>query len=389
MFNLKHTLTEDQTVDEILNGRSVSRLGEGELRLIHGWKIKSQSKNPHLADELIKVVSEPSQALVCLPRLWLGMPNKNLWHQFQEMRYAKFYKLSKYGSAFITRSDVATNIDRPDYWKKIKQIWINHDVTLVSCRKTVLKLNEAKSIRFIECPPVDAYDEVDRIEEEIGNTTGPILICLGATATVLAVRLANKGLWALDLGHLGTFMHHAGMYSVNKDQLISREYIELNKKLHALKHYGGSGKKNADVVFAFANDIKARHILDYGCGQCTLGAALRTLGFSSKIIEYDPCIPGFDALPTPADLVVCTDVLEHVEPSKLDAVIAHIFSITKYSAFFVVATRPANKRLSDGRNAHLTIENADFWINKIENAGFIIDKKEVKLDHDVRLWCHK
>jgi len=39
----------------------------------------------------------------------------------------------------------------------------------------------------------------------------PILLCLGPTATVLAWRLAKRGKWALDLGHIGMFMKRLGV----------------------------------------------------------------------------------------------------------------------------------------------------------------------------------
>ena len=81
--------------------------------------------------------------------------------------------------------------------------------------------------------------------------------------------------------------------------------------------------------------------------------------------DYDPAIPGKDAPPGPADLVVCTDVLEHVEPEHLDAVLDDLQRLAKKSLFLLIATRPASKALPDGRNAHLTIEPPKWWIPKL------------------------
>jgi hypothetical protein len=78
------------------------------------------------------------------------------------------------------------------------------------------------------------------------------------------------------------------------------------------------------------------------------------------------------ALPGFADLVVCTDVLEHVEPELLDTVLRHLRSLARKAVFVVIATRPSNKTLSDGRNAHLIVETAEWWIAHLIEAGFTV-----------------
>jgi hypothetical protein len=64
-------------------------------------------------------------------------------------------------------------------------------------------------------------------------------------------------------------------------------------------------------------------------------------------------------------MVVCTDVLEHIEPEHLDAVLRHVCSLAKKAVFLQIATRPAKKCLPDGRNAHLTVQSAEWWLAKI------------------------
>lgn len=154
-------------------------------------------------------------------------------------------------------------------------------------------------------------------------------------------------------------------------KLISREYLEEQKKLHASpRGYGGKGNKWAEVVVGLAAHYKCASILDYGCGQGTLAIALKQLGRDCR--QYDPAIPKHAAMPEPSDLVVCTDVIEHIEPDCLDSVLKHLRMLTKKALFFVAATRPASKTLSDGRNAHLIIESAEWWAAKVSAAGFTI-----------------
>lgn len=389
MFNLHKVVDEDTTLDILLSGRSISRIGEGELRLVTGTGIKSQKYDSKLAYEMRQIMGEKSDAYVCLPRLWPEMPNYGFWLKFNRAEYAKHYRLKEYGSAFITRPDMANHIDRQNYWKRISTVWTDHAVTLVS-HGMVLKMPEASNVKLIKAPAINAYSDIDKIEEEIGKPSGPIMLCLGATATVLAARLSSKNLWALDLGHLPHFFPHAGAYSVDKSTLISDEYINQNKVLHARPEgYGGSGKKSAETVKAFAATIGAARILDYGCGQGTLKNKLRDLGCQSEVLEYDPAIPGKDLMPKPADLVCCTDVLEHIEPDKLGAVLQHIYTLTKHSAYLLIAMRAANKTLPDGRNAHLTVKDARWWREKVSSVGFHINKEESKVGHEVKFWCSK
>lgn len=144
-------------------------------------------------------------------------------------------------------------------------------------------------------------------------------------------------------------------------QLISDEYRKLNEALHVSnKNYGVSGHEYANEIFKLSQRLRTEDILDYGCGKCTLG---NSLPFSIK--NYDPAIEAYKADPEPADIVACTDVMEHIEPENLDAVLAHIKSKTKQMVYLSISTVVAKKTLEDGRNAHLIVKPAIWWFNKI------------------------
>ena len=144
--------------------------------------------------------------------------------------------------------------------------------------------------------------------------------------------------------------------------LITEEYRALNKELHERRpDYGTSGAKWAGRVAVIAKLLNATTLLDYGCGKQTLGMALSHL----LVRGYDPAIEGLDDEPEPADLVVCGDVLEHIEPDCLDAVLDDLRRCTLKGIFLTVSTRPAKKSLSDGRNAHLIQKPSEWWLPKI------------------------
>jgi len=143
--------------------------------------------------------------------------------------------------------------------------------------------------------------------------------------------------------------------------VISEQYRELNKKLHNDNaSYGMSGARTARRVMRLVEDLGSRDVLDYGCGKRTLENAL---GFS--IHNYDPAIEGLEAPPKPAEIVVCGDVLEHIEPDHLDSVLDDLKRVTLSIGLFIINTVPAMKFLSDGRNAHLIQENWRWWSPKI------------------------
>lgn len=165
---------------------------------------------------------------------------------------------------------------------------------------------------------------------------------------------------------------------------ISDDYRNLNKQLHESRpDYGISGAKRASAVVELRRRLHLETILDYGSGKGTLGKAL-----SFPIQEYDPAIPGKDSLPLPADLVICSDVLEHVEPECLEAVIRDLRRVTKKLLYVVVNTGPANKTLLDGRNAHLIEKPGEWWIEKLSKAFYVMPVPDMpKPGIEAHLYC--
>jgi len=155
-------------------------------------------------------------------------------------------------------------------------------------------------------------------------------------------------------------------------EVISSDYIAQNRELHDRStSYGVSVMKHIDTIKSLYDKVEAKSLLDYGCGK---GLLARQLDF--PIWEYDPAIPGKNSPPRAADLVVCVDVLEHIEPYYLDNVLFDISRCIKKVGYLVIGTRPAQKTLPDGRNTHLIVEGKAWWVERLSKF-FTLDDKGV------------
>ena len=110
--------------------------------------------------------------------------------------------------------------------------------------------------------------------------------------------------------------------------------------------------------------MKPQSILDYGCGQSRLLAALR-LDYPVELLRYDPAIPKWSANPTArADLLLNIDVLEHIEQKDLDAVLADMAGTCR-DALIIIDTKPAATILPDGRCVHTRIRPPAWWRQRL------------------------
>ena len=160
--------------------------------------------------------------------------------------------------------------------------------------------------------------------------------------------------------------------------LITDEYRALNARQHREEHvYGCSGSKYADLVLAAAKAMGAASVLDYGCGKGTLGTMI-----SHKVAYrgFDPAIPHLAADPKPADLVACTDVMEHVEPQCVGDVLAHIQALATKGAVFVICTRRGRRKLADGSPAHCSVHSDDWWQERLTGHWRRVERSKVADD---------
>ena len=147
--------------------------------------------------------------------------------------------------------------------------------------------------------------------------------------------------------------------------LISREYREIQQKLHEDPEYGMASVHYAPIVADVAKAVGATELLDYGAGKGRLGPTLHDkFALQLQVHHYDPAIPHWSAAPQPCPLVACLDVLEHIEPDLLDNVLDDLRRVVSGVGVFTVHTGAALKSLPDGRNAHLIQRPVSWWLPK-------------------------
>jgi methyltransferase family protein len=155
-------------------------------------------------------------------------------------------------------------------------------------------------------------------------------------------------------------------------ETISPGYKALNAALHAENpNYGAHGHKMGAHVLPLIRKFGIKTVVDYGCGKGGLKEWLRRYS-PAEVTNYDPCIQEFSARPAPADLVVCTDVMEHVEPTYTDCVLADIQKLAVKAVFFNISIREALKVLPDGRNAHINLKPAEGWFDAVRDYFDIV-----------------
>lgn len=147
--------------------------------------------------------------------------------------------------------------------------------------------------------------------------------------------------------------------------LISTDYRKEMERLNEGRIFGSAGNTFAPLINEIIQKAGITHLLDYGCGKMLLRNEIKNPPPDFKYQAYDPGVPRLASPPSPAELVVCLDVLEHVEPDCIEDVLDHLEELTEVILFASVCTGPAVKKLSDGRNAHLIQQPLEWWLPKI------------------------
>ena len=163
------------------------------------------------------------------------------------------------------------------------------------------------------------------------------------------------------------------------DQLISA----VNRTDH-LPHspvWNAPGREWTTTVAGLLHEHQAHTVLNYGCGEASVSLAIALRERGLDLIEYDPATVGKDSMPPPADFVICTNVLEHLETARIWACLEHVAAITKRVAFVLVSVGASGHEPSDGRPGNMLVRSVTWWRIQLQAHDFVIwDEPHVRSD---------
>lgn len=227
----EHTLPKvmsvSDTIQKVIQDRlSVARFGDGEFAIMSGvQRYVFQNTNQVLAERLLGVLhSNHPRLMIAIADNYGSLEKYNtpaadairlyLTHQENRRKQTALLDLErKYGNAYMSRpyvlyKDNMTNAPQKRF-EYLKQIWENRHVLIIEGTQTRMGvgnnlLNNAKTIRRILAPSVNAFDNYDVILStalKYAEKDILFLIALGPTAGILAYDLTLAGYQAIDIGH--------------------------------------------------------------------------------------------------------------------------------------------------------------------------------------------
>jgi hypothetical protein len=152
--------------------------------------------------------------------------------------------------------------------------------------------------------------------------------------------------------------------------MISDKLRKIYSDIHSKTKFGKRAKMPPHLE-NFIKEIEPESILDFGCGKGKLLETLSEKYPSITLNGYDPATPEYDMPLVKSDLIISTDVLEHIEYEHIDATLKEIQDSSHY-VYHLISCAPAKLILPDGRNAHIIQEDPQWWKSKFESLGYKI-----------------
>ena len=230
----------EETIDIIINKKvSVSRYGDGEMKLINNKDISFQKASQFVRGKLIETLSSNEENhIVCVCDVFgetINSSNPTFWkemlYRYRRIMYKHMIEGKVYYHAGITRPYIG-NKNKDEALRcinKIKKIWDGRDVILIEgvySRVGVGNdlLDNAKSVKRILGPEREAFSKYNEI---ISATSGfskdtLILLALGPCATAMAYDLHKLGFQAVDIGHIDIEYEWTLAGSKGKDKIKNK-----------------------------------------------------------------------------------------------------------------------------------------------------------------------
>jgi hypothetical protein len=212
-FAGQHQLSFEATMERLReDGASFARFGDGEFRLMlrSEYKLRFQSNSPSLQKGLREILQAPPSGslLKGFPQVYRDVHWSGVWSEMWGQLSAMLPDGETFGNSHVTRPIFFELLgDRGvQLWR---EVWHNRSVTVVTGRSSRFELlddlfDNIDSVQFVYSTPTEAWGDVPRLLDEVRQlpTTDLYLVALGPAGTVLTARMADRGMRALDIGHI-------------------------------------------------------------------------------------------------------------------------------------------------------------------------------------------
>ena len=220
--------TNMDTIKKIQEGYSIARYGDGEFLMMIKKDMFYESYDESLKNRLIEVLTQNDN-----DKLLLGIPNMYFRHDeyaSQTFRGKQLYQhwnnnvrlfmpdnmhlfnRKEYYSSFFTQLYAYPDEDNKMVISEIKKVWDNRKVVLYMNDEKYKLLEKIIFMMFSNAinvvhevvPPMKAWAQYDNIFNSVKkyDTDHLILVCCGATATIMAYDVSKLGYQIIDLGQL-------------------------------------------------------------------------------------------------------------------------------------------------------------------------------------------
>lgn len=191
---------------------SIARFGDGEFRLMlrPEFNLGFQSNSKELQYQLREVFETQSEdLLIGFPFLFRDAHWSNVYAELWPSLKPLVNPQQKYINAHITRPRVFEVLGQEavELWRKV---WDRKDAVIITGEGSRFDLvpelfDNLKTADFIHSTPKDAFTDLERVvSETLEKNPDLAIISLGPAGTVLAKKLSERGIRALDIGHLSS-----------------------------------------------------------------------------------------------------------------------------------------------------------------------------------------
>jgi hypothetical protein len=206
----------EDIVSLLKSGKSLIRIGDGEVFLLNYGDIHYQTYSDNLRSnflEMIKGYSDISPYVLCVNRLPLSKTNAelksdgllNCWLPMKVVFDLYFNKKAKYLDQAIFYYNETIPKYFETYLKQKKIIYVTNKKNINNIKNN--NLIPFKNVEFVETPNLNSFDYFEKIYSEINTKItkeekGGVVVILacGPASKVLGFRLSKDGIQAIDVG---------------------------------------------------------------------------------------------------------------------------------------------------------------------------------------------